>query len=183
MNYTYPHSIENIFGEKLIFHDRVPERDGDKLIVENFVTPGNGPIMHVHFLQDESLTVIKGKIGYQVLGQPEKFAGEGETVTFKRGVPHRFWNAGNDILNCKGWVKPANTIEFFLSTLYNSQNKSGKPQPSAFDGAYLMYRYRKEYDLPQVPGFVKKVIFPITYAIGNLFGKYKKFKNAPEPVK
>ena len=58
-----------------------------------------------------------------------------------------------------GWVKPANTIVFFLSSIYDAQKKSGKPQPEQFDGAYLMTRYAKEYDLPELPGFVKKVLF------------------------
>ncbi|MCB0853860.1 MAG: hypothetical protein KDD63_16660, partial [Bacteroidetes bacterium] len=45
------------------------------------------------------------------------------------------------------------------------------------------YRYKSEYDIPEIPGFVKKVIIPITYHIGNLLGKYKHFKGAPEPVR
>jgi len=93
-----------------------------------------------------------------------------------------FGNAGDEILNCKGWIKPANTIVFFLSALYAAQNKSGKAQPEAFDAAYLMTRYAKEYDLPEIAGFVKKIILPLTYPIGRMLGKYKKFEDAPEPV-
>ena len=158
------------------------EPDGNRVIVENFVSPGHGPVMHTHFLQDEELTVIKGKIGYQIWGQEKQYASEGETVLFKRGTPHRFWNAGDEILNCKGWVKPANTIVFFLSALYAAQNKSGKAEPETFDGAYLMARYAKEYDLPEIPRLVKKTLLPLTYAIGRILGKYKKFEDAPEPV-
>lgn len=183
MNITYPHTIENPIGEKLIFKSIQHEPDGDKVIVENFVTPGNGPIMHTHFLQDEELTVVIGKLGYQVLGEAEQYAAEGETVHFKRGTPHRFWNAGEDVLNCTGWIKPANTIVFYLSAIYAAQNKSGNAQPETFDAAYLMTRYAKEYDLPELPSFVKKIIIPFTCFIGKLLGKYKHFANAPEPVK
>lgn len=182
MKITYPHTIENCIGEKLIFQEVQKEPDGDRVIVENFVAPGKGPIMHTHFLQDEALTVVKGKLGYQLLGGQEQFAGEGETVLFKRGTPHRFWNAGQDVLNCKGWVKPANTIVFFLSALYAAQNKSGSDKPETFDAAYLMTRYAKEYDIPEIPAFVKKVIIPITYRLGRVLGKYKHFQDAPEPV-
>ena len=182
MKITYPHTIENCVGEKIIFKEVVHEPDGDKVIVENFVKPGCGPVMHTHLLQDECLKVVKGKIGYQVLGGREQFAGECETVLFKRGTPHRFWNAGDTELSCLGWVKPANTIVFFLSALYDAQNKSGTGQPEQFDGAYLMVRYVKEYDLPGIPSFVKKVILPMTYQVGKLLGKYKKFEDAPEPV-
>lgn len=183
MKIAYPYTIENCVGEKIIFHSIQPEPDGDRVIVENFVTPGHGPVMHTHFLQDESLTVVRGKIGYQVLGGNFQYAHEGETVLFKRGTPHRFWNPGDEILNCKGWVKPANTIVFFLSALYAAQNKSGKARPETFDAAYLMTRYAKEYDLPGIPDFVKKTVFPLTYTIGKILGKYKEFKEAPGPVK
>lgn len=183
MKITYPHIIENCLGEKIIFREVQKETDGDRVLVENYVAPGNGPVMHTHWLQDEALTVINGYLGYQVQSQSEKYAGAGETVLFERGTPHRFWNAGQEVLHCKGWLKPANTIVFFLSSIYDAQNKSGKAQPERFDAAYLMKRYAAEYDLPEIPMFVKKTIIPITYGIGKLFGKYKHFKDAPDPVK
>lgn len=183
MKITYPHTIENCLGEKLTFKKLVKENDGDRLIVENFVAPGFGPPMHTHWLQDECLTVVNGKIGYQVSGEEKKYAGPGETVLFKRGVAHRFWNAGDETLHCEGWIKPANTIVFYLSAIFEAQNKSGTAQPEKFDGAFLVKRYASEYDLTDIPSFVKKVIIPSTYFIGKVLGKYKKFDSAPEPVK
>jgi quercetin dioxygenase-like cupin family protein len=183
MKYKFPHSIANSIGEKITFLGTETGANGDKLIVENFVAPGHGPVMHTHWLQDECLTVVNGKIGYQVLGEQQQFAGEGETILFKRGVPHRFWNAGQDELHCKGWIYPANTIVFFLTSIFAAQNKSGTGQPEKFDGAYLMTRYASEYDMPEIPGFVKKTIIPFTYLLGKLLGKYKHFKDAPEPVR
>jgi quercetin dioxygenase-like cupin family protein len=183
MNYPLPHTIENCIGEKLIFKEIIQEEDGDRLLVENYVESGSGPVMHTHWLQDEALTVVEGKLGYQVEGQPKKYAFEGETVLFEKGTPHRFWNDGADVLHCKGWLKPANTIIFFLSSIYAAQNKSGNAQPERFDAAYLMTRYSAEYDLPGIPAFVKKTIIPVIYTIGKLLGKYSHFKDAPEPIK
>ena len=40
-------------------------------------------LMHTHWLQDEALTVVKGRIGYQVYGERPEYAGEGETVNLK----------------------------------------------------------------------------------------------------
>ena len=183
MTFKFPHSIENCIGERITFLGTEKGPDGDKLLVENFVTPGQGPVMHTHWLQDECLTVVNGKIGYQVLGQEEQFAEEGESILFKKGMPHRFWNAGQDELHCKGWIYPANTIVFFLSSIYAAQNKTGTGQPEKFDGAYLMTRYASEYDMPEIPAFVKKTIIPFTYLVGKLLGKYKHFKDAPAPVR
>ncbi|MFT3679875.1 MAG: cupin domain-containing protein [Ferruginibacter sp.] len=182
MKKVYPYTIENSIGERIIFEKLVQEPDGDRLLVENFVVPGSGPVMHTHLLQDEVLTVVKGKMGYQVLGQPKRYAGEGETVVFKKGTPHNFWNEGNEILNCKGYIKPANTFEFFISSIFDAQNKTGTAKPAAFDAAYLLTRYSKEYEMVGIPSLVKKVIIPVTYQLGKLLGKYKKFKDAPAPV-
>ena len=183
MKIIYPHKIQNCIGETLIFKELVAEPDGERLLVENYVVPGKGPVMHTHWLQDESLTVVKGRLGYEIQGQPANYVGEGETVVFTKGIPHRFWNDGEDVLHCKGWIKPANTIVFFLSSIYAAQNKSGTERPEKFDAAYLMTRYSSEYDLPGIPAFVKKTIIPITYRVGKLLGKYSHFKNAPKPIR
>ena len=103
MTYQFPHTIQNCTGERLIFKELIREKDGDKLLVENYVQPKSGPPMHTHFLQDESLTVVNGRIGYQVMGEELKYAGEGETVTFKRG------SARISILAQEPYGQPHNT--------------------------------------------------------------------------
>lgn len=183
MNYALPHTIENCLGEKLIFREIRHEPDGDAVWVENFVQPGSGPPMHTHYLQDEALTVRAGRLGYQVAGQPKQYVGVGETVVFRRGIPHKFWNDGPEILRCEGWLKPANTIVFFLSSIYAAQNKSGNAQPELFDAAYLMTRYASEYEMNELLPFVKRIIMPIVYSVGKLLNKYAHFKDAPAPVK
>ena len=181
--YTYPHTIENGGGEKLSFVRLVKDESGDWLEVENLVQPSSGPPMHVHFKQAESLTVVKGKIGVQYLGGEEKFFGEGETITFQAGEHHRFWNAGTEPLICKGWVKPAHNIEYFLTEIYKSTKANGGKRPDNFDAAWLLTKYKSELDMSEIPSFVKKVIFPITLFFGKLSKKHKKFKDAPEPVR
>lgn len=183
MSYQFPHTIQNCIGEKLVFTGLVKEPDGDRLIVENFVNPGVGPVMHTHFLQEEALTVVTGRIGYQVKGEASRYAEPGETVVFAPGVPHRFWNAGNEIMHCRGYVKPANTLMFFLSSLFEAQNKSGSARPELFDAAFLMTRYSSEYEMNELPWLVKKIVVPVVYRIGKLLGKYRHFVNAPEPIK
>lgn len=183
MEFTLPHTIETGNGEKIIFREIINEPDGDRVIIEGHCEPEAGPTMHVHFKQDETITVVKGKMGCQIFGQEPVYYSAGETATFLRNTPHRFWNAGEDDLEISGWVKPANSIIFFLTALYAAQKKSGTGRPEAFDAAFLMTRYKNEYDLPELPSFVKNVIMPVTYFIGQMLGKYKKFDNAPEPLK
>src|SRR5688500_17719278 len=93
--YTYPHTIENGAGERMTFLRRVQGPDGERLEVENRVSPGSGPPMHIHHLQEEAITVLEGRIGYQWPGEEPRFAGPGETITFHAGEAHKFWNDGD----------------------------------------------------------------------------------------
>lgn len=183
MEFTLPHTIDSGLGEKIIFKEIIKEPDGDRVIIEGHCDPKSGPTMHVHFKQDEAVTVVKGKMACKIFGQEPVYYSVGQTASFSKNTPHRFWNAGEDELVINGWVKPANSIIFFLTALYESQKKSGSGRPGAFDAAYLMTRYKHEYGLPEVPSFVKSVIMPITYFTGQMLGKYKKFEGAPEPLK
>jgi len=182
MRYTYPHIIDNGAGEQITFVQFINNADGGTLEIENRVHPGAGPPLHVHHLQDESLTVIQGKIGAQIVGKQPTFHGPGETVTFLRGEVHRFWNAGDDILICKGWAKPAHNLEYFLTEIFRSTKANGGKIPSAFDGAFLQAKYKSEVALHGIPILVKKVIFPIVLWLGNLTGKQHQFEGAPEAV-
>ena len=181
--YTYPHTIDNGAGERLTFHRRVPGRLGDRVEGENVVAPGAGPPMHVHHYQREALTVVEGRIGYQRLGEPERFAGPGETVTFGAGEVHRFWNAGESELRCTAYVEPADNLEYFLGAIFDSAKRSGGPAPHPLDAAFLARRYRSEFTMYAVPAAVQRFVFPVLVAVGTLLGRYARYADAPEPVR
>lgn len=180
--WTYPHTIQS-GGEKLIFERRTRDAAGRELLeVSNELTPGSGPPMHVHFRQEEALTVLEGKLAWQRPGEEPHFAGPGESVVFKAGEAHRFWNAGDTQLRCKGYITPPDNIEYFLSEVYASTNANGGHRPGTLDAAFLLDRYRSEFDMLGIPGFVRKVIMPAQLLVGRLTGKLQKFADAPPPV-
>ena len=150
--YSYPHSIDDGAGERLTFLRRVAGRGGDRLEVENVVAPGAGPVMHVHHYQEEVLTVQQGRIGYQRPGGAPQFAGPGDTVAFKPGDAHRFWNAGKEDLVCTGHIAPADNIEYFLGAIFESRKQNGGSGPHPLDAAFLARRYRSEFALTADPG-------------------------------
>ena len=176
-----PVTITNIHGEKLSFLRILKTDSGEIVEVENEVAPKSGPPMHTHWKQDESLTVVSGRLGYLVAGGTEQYLSEGEPAVFKKGTPHKFWNAGDTKLRCKGWVSPPDNIIYFLSEIYKSINENGG-RPATFDAAWLLNRYKGEYAMQEIPSFVQKVIFPISLFFGKLSGKHKKFKDAPLPL-
>ena len=182
-SFTYPHTIDNGGGERLTFLRRVPGPRGDRLEVENVVAPGAGPPMHVHHHQDEALTVVEGRLGWERPGQAPGFAGPGETVVFAAGDPHRFWNAGDGDLRCRGHIEPADSIEYFLGQLFASARRRGGARPDPFDAAFLAHRYRREFTLVEIPAPVRRVVLPLQVAVGTALGRYRRYADAPEPVR
>lgn len=181
--YTYPHTIDNGAGERLTFIRRVVGPAGDRLEGETVVKPGAGPLMHVHHLQTEGFAVQEGRIGYQRLGEPEQFAGPGETVVFKPGEAHRFWNAGEGDLRCTAYIEPADNAEYLLTEIFDSTRRRGGKQPALFDVAFLLRRYRREFTMLAIPAVVQRVAFPVLAAVGTVLGKYRRYRDAPEPVR
>src|SRR5262249_12572012 len=99
MNKTYPYTIDNGHGELLTFTGLTPGPHGVRLEIAGVAQPGAGPPMHVHYLQEEAARVERGRLGYQVFGGEERFAGPGEVVVWSAGTPHKWWNAGKEELH------------------------------------------------------------------------------------
>jgi quercetin dioxygenase-like cupin family protein len=180
---AYPHTIENGGGETLTFVARRRDERGEYLEGHNVVAPGAGPPMHVHRLQEESLTVERGTLSYQRADGPEQTAGPGETVTFPPGDAHRFWNAGDEEVVCTGIIRPPDNVEYFLGEIFASMKRHGGKRPGIFDAAYLSHRYRNEFELLEAPAPVRRFVFPLIAAIGTLLGRHRRFAGAPEPVR
>ena len=175
----YPRTIDNGAGELLTFSEPGP----DYQEARNVVSPRSGPPMHVHYLQEESLTVERGTMGWQREGGEEQIAHVGETVTFPPGDIHRFWNAGDDELVCSGHVRPPDNVEYFLTKVYESMRANGGKRPRMFDAAYLLTRYRSEFGMTEIPAPVQRFLFPVVLRVGKLRGLDKRFADAPEPVR
>jgi quercetin dioxygenase-like cupin family protein len=182
MKRTYPYTIDNGNGESITFTGRKQSPAGEYVEIDGVAQPGAGPPMHVHYLQEEAVRVVSGRVGYQVLGGEPKFAGPGESVTWPAGTAHKWWNAGTGEVRMVGGCTPPGNIEFFLSTLFASTKANGGKRPGLFDAAFLVTRYRTEYALLDLPALVTAVVIPIVYRIGVVLGKYKKFKDAPSPM-
>ena len=177
-----PRTISNGGGERLTFLGVHEDERGPYVHVRNAVEPGAGPPMHVHHRQDEGLTVEQGTIGYQRNGEEPRTAGPGETVVFRAGEVHRFWNAGEDDLVCDGWIGPPENIEYFLTKLFAAMRASGGKRPRLYDTAFLLTRYRSEFGMAEIPRPVQRVLFPVVLAVGRVLGWQRRFAGAPEPV-
>lgn len=178
---TFPIKLDNGFGEVIIIERSAPTARGERLEVRNEVQPGSGPPMHVHWKQEEGVTVVSGRLGYEVKGQSPRYAEAGETVVFQPGVAHRFWAVGPELLHCTGYVEPADNFVYFLGEIYRSmRSHGGRPDP--FVAAYLLHKYRSEFAMLNIPSVVQRVLFPVVRLVGYLTGRYKELERGPAPM-
>ncbi len=176
---TYPRTIDNGGGEQLTFLGLRADERGELLEAANTIAPGSGPPMHVHHLQEETLTVERGTMGWQRRGGEEQLARAGETVTFAPGDAHRFWNAGEDELRCSGHVRPPHNVEWFLTQVFASMRANGGRRPRLFDAAWLLSRYGSEFGMLDIPRPVQRFAFPVVVAVGRRLGLERRFAGAP----
>jgi len=178
----YPYTIDNGAGERLTFLGVTRAANGDRIEVDGTARPGAGPPMHVHYLQEERVLVVTGRVGYQVPGQPERFAGPGQVVVWPAGTPHRWWNAGDTEARMTGWCAPPGNVEFYLAAMFGSMKENGGKRPGLFDAAFLTTRYQTEFAMLELPTVVRRLVIPLVYALGLALGKYAKYKDAPPPM-
>lgn len=169
-------------GETLLITKSASETNGQLTEFEGTDEPGIGPPMHVHFKQEEMITVIKGKMRVKTLTKEFSLT-EGEMYVFPPGEAHQFWNEGDQILHYSGHVKPSNNYEYFIRHIYQSANEAKDDKPSPFDAAFLLTKYKSEMDMLVIPKPVKMIVFPILLAVGKLTGRFKKFADAPAALK
>ncbi len=60
-----------------------------------------GPPLHIHHLEDEEVVITAGTLSAELDGR-RLTAGPGGTVRLPRGLPHRWWNDGEQLLAIEG---------------------------------------------------------------------------------
>ena len=82
-------------------------------LVEHPMPPRSlGAPVHTHKNEDEYSHVLEGRVGLQ-LGDEVIEAGPGDLVFKPRGVPHAFWNAGDDPARLLEIISPAGFEDYF----------------------------------------------------------------------
>ena len=132
----------------------------------------DGPPLHVHFLEREEGLVRAGTLGAQVGGE-KIVVPTGGTAVLPAGIPHRWWNAGDDELVFRGTATPAVDLDRFLHALFEVLNAGAAGRPPLFYLAHVLYRHRKTQTTLVMPRIVQSVMLPITVLIGTVVGKYR----------
>jgi quercetin dioxygenase-like cupin family protein len=130
-------------GTRYIVHG--DQTGGRFALLEHTIPPHTlaGPI-HTHADEDEFSYVLAGRMG-ALVGGAEIDAGPGEVVAKPRGVPHAFWNAGDEEVRSLELVSPAG-FERYFTELAPLLNVDGPPDFGALAELQARYRLTMDFD-------------------------------------
>jgi quercetin dioxygenase-like cupin family protein len=105
-----------------------------------------GAPVHTHELEDEYSYILEGKIGV-LIGEEVVVAEPGELVFKPRGIPHTFWNAGDEPARLLETISPAGFEQYFrdLAPLL------AEAQPDMAAVAAVAARYRLDVQWDSIP--------------------------------
>jgi len=166
--------LENRHTGEILRMYRVRDANGQvTLTVEGSLPPhSSGPPLHVHFQEHEQGHVAAGTLGATV-GNKNITVQTGEPVDLPAGVPHRWWNAGEDLLEFNGRIVPVIDLDRFLQAIFAVFNASQSGRPSLFYLAHILRRHRQTQEIKAVPVAIQKIVFPVVLLIGRILGKYR----------
>ena len=130
-------------GTRYLIHSA--DTDGRFALIEHTIPPrGLAAPVHTHEHEDEYSYVLGGRLGALVGGE-EVEAGPGEVVAKPRGVPHAFWNAGDEPVRLLELITPGAFAQYFAD-LAPLLDVPGEPDFAALAEVQTRYGLSMDFD-------------------------------------
>ena len=125
-----------------------PEDTGGRFaLIEHTIRPrALAAPTHRHEREDEYSFVLEGRMGAQI-GDEVLEAGPGELVVKPRGVPHAFWNAGDEDARLLELISPGEFANYFAE-MAPHLNVAGPPDFEQV--GEIQARYALEMDVESI---------------------------------
>ena len=107
---------------------------------------------HTHVREDEYSFVLSGRMGAQI-GDDVVDAGPGELVFKPRGIPHAFWNSGDEETVLLELISPGEFGEYFADI---APHLSGEGPPDFEALAAIQQRYALTMDFDSIGPLVEE---------------------------
>ena len=100
---------------------------------------GSPPRTHWHPTQREQFEVLEGALTIEIVGQPVRVLGPGETLQVPPRTAHRMWNASTEVTRASWRVTPAQRTEKMFRTIAGGLNPA--------TAVVFLWKYRREMRL------------------------------------
>lgn len=166
--------IENpVTGERMTFLQTAAETGGELLRIDLQVAPGGfATAEHVHPGQEERLIVRSGALTLRRGGEERTFTA-GEAATVPAGVPHVWWNAGEDELAVELEFRPAGRFDAFITTFFalaQLGRTDAKGMPNLLQVAVTAREYGDVIYPTSPPRPVQKALFAMLAPVARRLG-------------
>jgi quercetin dioxygenase-like cupin family protein len=149
------------------------DSNGELSVVDMRVRAGGAVLgEHVHPNLDEHFTVLNGKIGYK-LGGREGIAVAGDSLVLPRGVPHDWWNAGDEEARVIVQIRPATRFEQMAITTFGLAREgktNSKGMPNLLQLAVISQEFADVVQFTNPPVWVQRLLFGMLAPVGRLLG-------------
>lgn len=108
------------------------------------------------------------RVGGRVLA-----VGAGGTASLPRGVPHCWWNDGEEELRFEGVARPVLDLDRYLQAIFEVMNAGPPGRPPLFYLAHVALRHRRTQSVLLFPRPLQTLLFGAALAIGTLLGRYR----------
>jgi quercetin dioxygenase-like cupin family protein len=99
-------------GADMVHKVGATQLDGNLLIMEGVIRPGQLIAPHTHTREDECAYVLSGQLTY-LIGDLVRTVSAGTYVVKPRGIPHAFWNGGSEPARVMELHVPATFDRFY----------------------------------------------------------------------
>jgi mannose-6-phosphate isomerase-like protein (cupin superfamily) len=166
--------LENRHTGEILKLRKIRDANGEVILLLDGTLPArsSGPPLHVHYHQREEGVIKAGTLGAQV-GNETVALKAGASAVFEAGVVHRWWNAGDDLLEFSGRSVPAVDLDQYLQGVFAVLNAGAKDRPPLFYIAHVAWRHRHTQAIHIPPRIVQAILFPLVILVGRILGKYR----------
>jgi quercetin dioxygenase-like cupin family protein len=176
-------TIDNpVTGERITFLETSLDTRGESLSIAwslraGGFLPGGA---HTHPNQEERIEIYSGTLGVSV-GRRKYRLRTGEAVVVPRGVPHAWWNEGDDPVRAEVEFRPALDTESLFETLFGLARDgqvSEEGVPSSLQVVALLHEYEDELGIPWVPKRLQHTVVSLLVPLARRRGYRGRYPSA-----
>ena len=176
-----------VTGDQIVFLLTAHETNGALLRFETVSAVGRrGPPLHLHEVTEERFEVLSGKLGVIVGAQRDHHILEpGQSLVVPPGMPHTFYNAGDEPVRSITEMRPAGGFATALETLYGlaSDGKVSKRGAPRNIWQLAIITQQTESWFVGAPIGVQKAIFGVLATLARWLGyseSYPDYRAQPD---
>ena len=174
-----------VAGERVVVRLGNQETGGERLVVDIYLRPGGAVAAeHIHPTLDETITVLKGRVGVSIAGE-RSIAELGRKLHVPRNTAHEWWNAGDEEAHILLELTPGARIEILMRNLFGLA-QDGKTDsrgiPRLLQLALIAREFEDVAQLVRPPRLVQRVLFALLAPLARLKGyrgSYPEYETRP----